>query len=322
MTADPTEVWSTSFPALGTTASLAVTNPAVAGEALRLLRAELEAIDLAASRFRPDSELALLNANPGRTVAVSELLFEAIEAALRAGRLTDGLVDPTVGEALQLVGYDRDFADIERDGPPLRLTARPVPGWRAITTDPAHRTVHVPAGVSIDLGATAKALCADRAATGASAITGAGVLVNLGGDIAVSGTAPAGGWSIRITHNHADPPATAAGPVVSIREGGLSTSSTSVRRWIRGGQAIHHIIDPATGLPAREFWRTVSVAAGTCMDANIASCAAILLGDRAPGWLEERGLPARLVDPAGLVTSVAGWPDEAISPVATEPVRC
>jgi len=73
---------------------------------------------------------------------------------------------------------------------------------------------------------------------------------------------------------------------------------------------MHHIIDPATGLPAREHWRTVSVAAGNCLDANIASCAAILLGECAPQWLEDRRLPARLVDPSGIVITVAGWPDE------------
>jgi thiamine biosynthesis lipoprotein len=315
-------LWSLAFPALGTTASLAVTDPAAAAEAVDVLRAELEAIDLAASRFRADSELVRLNAAVGSPFQASPLLFGAIEAALRAAKLTDGLVDPTVGEALRLVGYDRDFAEIEPDGPPLRITARPVPGWRAVWTDPEQLTVKLPQGVSIDLGATAKALCADRAATRAAAATGAGVLVNLGGDIAVKGVTPPGGWSIRITHNHADPPATARGPVVSIREGGLSTSSTSVRRWVRGGVPVHHIIDPATGLPARECWRTVTVAGGNCLDANIASCAAILLGERAPSWLQERGLPGRLVDPSGRVTAVAGWPDETTTRMAPSAVPC
>jgi thiamine biosynthesis lipoprotein len=318
---DP-DPWSTAFPALGTTASLVVTDPSVAGEALGALRTELEAIDLAASRFRPDSELVRLNASAGRACDVSELLFEAIEAALRAARLTGGLVDPTVGQALLSLGYDRDFSDLDPDGPALELVARAIPGWEGIGVDRDKRTVRLPARVSIDLGATAKALCADRAASRAAAATGAGVLVNLGGDIAVKGPAPAAGWSIRIAHNHADPPAAADGPVVSISEGGLSTSSTSVRRWIRGGVSLHHIIDPTTGLPAREYWRTVSVAAGSCLDANIASCAAILLGERAPKWLEERGLPSRLVDPSGKVTAVGGWPDDSTSRIPAETVPC
>ncbi len=311
---------SVSFPALGTTAFLALTDEAATRSALLVLRGELEAIDAAASRFRADSELVRLNAGAGRPREVSGLLFDAIEAALRAARLTDGMVDPTVGHALELIGYDRDFREVRRDGPALQLTARAVPGWQAIQTDRSSRTVHLPRGVSIDLGATAKALCADRAAEKVAAATGAGVLVSLGGDIAVRGAGPEGGWSIRITHNHAESPHTAEGPVVSIRDGGLSTSSTSVRRWVRGGVTMHHIIDPATGLPASEHWRTVSVAAGTCLDANIASCAAILLGERAPQWLEERRLPARLVDPCGSVTTVAGWPEDQ-SGRATDPME-
>jgi FAD:protein FMN transferase len=316
------DMWSLAFPALGTTALLAVADPEAAEQALDILRSELTAIDLAASRFRPDSELTHLNAAAGRPRQVSVLLFEAIEAALRAARLTDGLVDPTVGQALQLAGYDRDFADVDPDGPPIELTARPVPGWRGIRLDPEHLTVQLPQGVSLDLGATAKALCADRAAELAATSTGAGIMVSLGGDIAVKGPPPAPGWIIRITHNHADPPATAEGPVVSIHDGGLSTSSTSIRRWIRGGVPMHHIIDPFTGLPAREHWRTVSVAAGNCLDANIASCAAIVLGERAPGWLEDRALPARLVDPSGRATIVAGWPEEATAQLPPETVPC
>ena len=310
-----------SFPALGTTASIAVTEPSAADQAMRILRNEVDAIDRAASRFRPDSELTKLNSSAGRQVVVSALLFEAIDAALRAARLTGGLVDPTVGNALELIGYDRDFANVEPEGPAVRLTARSVAGWRTVRTDAGQRNVQLPSGVSIDLGATAKALCADRAAERAAASTGAGVLVNLGGDIAVRGPAPAGGWSIRITHDQADPPATADGPVVSILEGGLSTSSTSVRRWIRGGVSLHHIIDPTTGLPAREHWRTVSVAAGSCLDANIASTAAILLGDRAPQWLEERRLPARLVSPSGRVTTCAGWPNDSAGAASNQSIE-
>ncbi|HEX4863962.1 MAG TPA: FAD:protein FMN transferase [Acidimicrobiales bacterium] len=305
---------SLSFPALGTTASLLVTDPSRTDLALRVLRSELEAIDLAASRFRPDSELVGLNANAGRVCRVTAVLYEAIEAAIRAAEITDGLVDPTVGQSLQLAGYDRDFESIDPYGPPLQLIAHPVPGWRSISLKRSDRSVRMPKGVSIDLGATAKALCADRAARRAAYAANAGVLVNLGGDIATAGQAPPGGWNIRITHDHADPPGSAPGPVVAIKDGGLSTSSTSVRRWIRGGVSLHHIIDPATGLPARERWRTVTVAAGTCLDANIASCASIVLGDRAPRWLAQRAMTSRLVDPSGRVTVVAGWPDDASSP--------
>jgi thiamine biosynthesis lipoprotein len=300
-----------SFPAIGTTASMVLTDSGQLEIASAILRSELDAIDRAASRFRPDSELCALNAAGGKAMAVCAVLFKAISEALRAAQLTHGLVDPTVGDALVLAGYDRDFNQVDPDGPPLTLLARPVRGWRAICTDPVSRTVRIPAGVSLDLGATAKALCADLAAERIATATGAGVLVNLGGDIAVRGPSPEGGWSVRVTHDHATPPELADGPVISVHTGGLATSSTSVRRWVRGGALMHHLIDPATGLPAAEHWRTVTVAAGTCLDANIASCAAILLGAAAPAWLAERNLPARLVDPAGAVTFVAGWPKDA-----------
>ena len=120
--------------------------------------------------------------------------------------------------------------------------------------------------------------------------TGVGVLVSLGGDVAVAGPPPEEGWPIRITDDHADP-LEAGGPIVTITSGGLATSSTSVRRWARGGQVLHHLIDPSTGAPAAEVWRTVSVAAGSCVDANIASCAAVIMGAAAPSWLARPGPP-------------------------------
>jgi FAD:protein FMN transferase len=83
-----------------------------------------------------------------------------------------------------------------------------------------------------------------------------------------------------------------------------------VRRWMRGDRVVHHVVDPATGLSAEEHWRTVSVTAATCVDANIASTAALVMGARAAQWLHDRGLPARLVAPDGTVTRVGGWPAE------------
>jgi thiamine biosynthesis lipoprotein len=94
-----------------------------------------------------------------------------------------------------------------------------------------------------------------------------------------------------------------------IRDGGLATSSTAVRRWRHQGTAMHHIVDPATGLPARGCWRTVSVAAGDCADANIACTAAIVRGAEAVPWLTGTGLPARLVREDGYTLRLSGWPD-------------
>jgi thiamine biosynthesis lipoprotein len=298
-----------SWRALGTLVHLLVTEPSRLDQARQLLTADLADVDLACSRFRADSELCSLQG--GRPERVSPLLAEAIAVALRAARLTGGDVDPTVGAAMSAVGYDRDFEYIKAIGPAIKLTVRKVPGWRQIQLE--GRTLTMPPGVRLDLGATAKAWAADRSAARIAARTGGGVLVSLGGDIAVAGQAPAGGWRVRVqdvTGAPEDPP---AGPYaqIAIRDGGLATSSTAARRWRRGGDVLHHILDPRTGLPAEPVWRTVSVAAGSCADANAASTAAVIRGRRALGWLAQLGLPARLVDATGVVFTVAGWPAES-----------
>jgi FAD:protein FMN transferase len=287
--------------ALGTTASVHVADPTALTGARAAVELELDAIDLACSRFRDDSELTALNAGAGRPVHISPLLAEAIAVALRAARITDGIVDPTVGEALVLAGYDRDFASVTPAIGPLR--AARVAGWRAVRFDPRLVRVTLPRGVSLDLGATAKALAADRAAAAAAAATNAGVLVSLGGDIAVAGPAPEGGWTVGVGDDHRGAP----DQTITIRSGGLATSSTTVRRW---GPGRHHIIDPRTGVPAAPHWRTASVAARSCVDANIASTAAVVLGPQAAAWLAQRGLPARLISHDGTATTVAGWPRE------------
>ena len=279
--------------ALGGSLRVIVTRPGSLRAAKAAVDEVVGAMDRAASRFRDDSELTHLNASAERDVTVSPLLAQAIAAALRGAELSGGAVDPTVGSAVRLAGYDTDFAEVPVDGDRIRLYAERVPGWRA------------------DLGATAKALTSDLAAAAASkAIAGAGVLVSLGGDIAVAGEAPAGGWSIQASEDSA---ATIddAEEAISITSGGIATSSTTVRRWTRGGVVLHHIIDPATGLPADTCWRTASVVAATCVDANIASTAAIVMSRGAISWLEAKRLPARLVDLSGSIRRVAGWPERS-----------
>jgi len=180
-----------------------------------------------------------------------------------------------------------------------------------VELDAERRTVRVPDAVMLDLGATAKALAADRAAARIHGAVGCGVLVNLGGDIRVAGEPPAGGWRVGILDDLAYAPRRTddePSQAVIIRDGGLATSSTQARAWQRGGTRLHHIIAPSTGLPADSCWRTVSVAAATCVDANTASTAAILRGERAPQWLDELRLPARLVRRDGTTLIVGGWP--------------
>jgi thiamine biosynthesis lipoprotein len=293
------------FGALGTTAEVLADPADALTDAELILKHTVALLDDAASRFRPDAEISLLAAQPGRPIRVSRLLGEVIAVALRAARQTDGLVDPTVGSSLIALGYDRDFDSVAADGDPV--SAMPAPGWRSVGWNALRREVTLPAGVMLDLGATAKAWAADRAAEQIHTQTGAAVLVNLGGDIAIAGRAPAGGWPVRLGDDHRESPE-AAGEAIALTSGGLATSSTSVRHWRRGGRDVHHIVDPSTGEPAARVWRTISVVAASAVDANTASTASIVMGEPAPGWLERRGLAARLVSVTGEVVRVGEWP--------------
>lgn len=270
----------------------------------------VDAIDTACSRFRDDSELSrLVDGDGPHEGIVSPLLAEALATALRAAEITDGAVDPTVGAAVRAAGYDVDFDAVPAAGAPLRLSVQPIPGWRHIRLYPATRRVEIDAGIEVDLGATAKALGADLAALAAlQAVQSGGVLVSLGGDVSVAGEPPEEGWNIQIAED-SRAAITPDGETISIRTGGVATSSTTVRRWRRGSVELHHIIDPATGLPTDGPWRTVSVVAGTCVDANIAATAAIVRGAAAAAWLDGAGLPARLVDRNGRMLRVGGWPE-------------
>ncbi len=293
--------------ALGTGAVLCVTDPAALPRARRELVRELREVDLLASRFREDSELTALNRRTGEPVPVSRRLFDAVALALDVARRTGGLVDPTVGRALRLAGYDRTFTAVRaRDDGFLAVSHRS-PGWGSVRLDPERLEIRLPAGVELDLGATAKAAAADAVAAAAHRATGTGVLVSLGGDVAAAGQAPAGGWPVRIADEH-DAPLASAGPVVALAGGGLATSGVAARRWrVRGGER-HHIVDPRTGTSARTPWRTVTATGATCVDANAASTAAVVLGADAPAWLAFRGLSARLVRRDGSVLLVGDWP--------------
>ena len=303
----PANAAGVSFRALGTTASLLVTAPDALERGRVLLEDELAAIDLACSRFRADSELSRLNRAGGRPVRISPLLAEALEVALDAARATAGDVDPTCGAALIDLGYDRDFAEVARTGARRVVTARAIPGWQKVELDRARGLARVSAGLVLDLGATAKALAADRAAGRIHGAVGCGVLVNLGGDIAVAGEAPEGGWRVRVIDDE-DAVGRVPEQAVAITVGGLATSSTGVRVWRRGTQTVHHIISPATGRSAEPYWLTATVAGATCVAANTASTAAIVRGPQAVPWLERLGMPARLVRPDGTVTFTGPWP--------------
>jgi thiamine biosynthesis lipoprotein len=298
-----------SFAAFGSTAVVAVADPSRLDSARDAVERTVAAFDLACSRFRDDSEISKLNRAGGSPVRAGPVLLDAIHAALGAAEMTDGDVDPTIGQALIALGYDRDFAELGDTEPRSRIEIVPAPGWTTIEVDAAAGTIRVPRGVSVDLGASAKALAADRAAAAAQAEAGCGVLVSFGGDIALAGPAPAEGWHVRVTDDHRGP-AQAPGQSIVLRAGGLATSSTTTRRWRSGGGQVHHLLDPRSGRPTSGEWRTVTVAAASCLHANTASTAAIIRGARALDWLASLQLPSRLVSEQGRVVHVADWPDD------------
>lgn len=331
------------FAALGTTASVTVTEAAHLELGEQILRNTLRELDRTANRFRRESELSRLLAHEGRPVRVSARLLELLGVALRAHQLTGGLVDPTVGQALTDLGYDRDHTLIHPDHG-TTMPPRRAPGMAGIVVDAASRIVIVPPGVRLDLKATSQAFTLYRTAATIAGRCRGGVLVTLGGDAACAGVAPVGGWLLDVSDpscialvseprrpwregaqsamrasldSYDEPtpaPAVLAGsgrPVVAVRDGGVATSSTNTRSWIRNGRVIHHLVDPRTGRNVDAVWSTVSVAAAaTCLDANTASTATMVMCENAPGWLDNLHLPSWLRRDDDTDLTLAGWPVE------------
>ncbi|MDQ1603934.1 MAG: FAD:protein transferase [Actinomycetota bacterium] len=296
---DRTDQW----PVWGTTARLVVTDPGALTAARAIADHHLGAVDLACSRFRPDSELVLLAANGAGTTEVSLLLAELVAAALDAAARTDGALDPTVGQAMADLGYDDDLSLLPRHGPPVRLRVRRVPGWRQVGLEGSRLTL--PPGVQLDLGSTAKAQAADQVAAMIATRLDVGVLVSLGGDISTAGPSPTA-WRVLVQDQPDDNPAHVTLPTGSA----LATSSTRSRQWQRGRRLLHHVLDPRTGMPATRVWNNVSVAGWTCLEANTLSTAAIVKGLDAVAWLREVGAPARLVRADGAALTLGDWPTE------------
>lgn len=294
--------------ALGTYVFLATRRATDLPLARRLAAAVLADVDRTCSRFRADSDLSRANAAAGHWVEVDPVLVAAVTAACAAAVQTDGLVNPLLGRTLVALGYDRDFAELVELPADTDEPAVPAPGpdrWRELGLDP-DGAIRVPAGTALDLGATGKAWAADVIATAFAAELSGSALVSLGGDLAIA--APDGDpWPVAISTH----PGAPAETTVTLDRGGLATSSTRVRRWSRGGVRVHHLLDPRTGGPAPEVWRTVTATGPTCAAANTATTAAVVLGDRAPAWLAVRGVTARLVAADGRVRTTGGWPAEA-----------
>lgn len=236
------------------------------------------------SRFDPDSELNRVNGASGEPVRVSSVFAEMLGLALEAARETGGLVDPTLGAEIEAAGYDTDFALLEDDShPPARSGPRERAGVQLVGEH-----VLVRKGVRLDLNGVVKGQTVDIALT---LLKGQG-FVSAGGDLAVHGTYVA---------------ALPRGGSISLVRGALATSGTDRRRWLRGGQAQHHLIDPVTGAPASSPWEQVTVCGSSCVGADIAAKAAFLLGSAGPAWLDVRGLPGRFVTPGGDVVLNRAW---------------
>lgn len=293
-----------SFAAMGTLNTVVVDEPAALGAAMDIVQEEIREIDRVCSRFREDSELSLLNrSGHGTDTALSPLLEAAVVQALHTAKMTGGLVDLTVGKRVEEIGYTVTFLDMPADGPALELRVQRAVGWRSLAYDAMAHTVRLPEGVALDLGASGKAWAADRSAEAVASRLGVSVAVDCGGDIAFRGPPPSGGWPVRVSSEVG----AEDGQDIVVFDGGLATSGTTARRWCRGGVELHHIIDPSTGMPAKTPWAMVSVAAATCVEANAAATAAVIMGERALSWLDDGRLPARLVDKSGAVQFAGGW---------------
>jgi FAD:protein FMN transferase len=252
---------------------------------LRAIERLFEERDRTFTRFRDDSELSRVNASAA-PVMVSQDFASALNVALGAAFATDGLVDPTLGAAVESAGYDCDFADIEERSE-SHPRPRSSPGrWQSVRL--TGRLLARPCDVRLDLNGIVKALAVDDAL---ACIAGVG-FVSAGGDLATRGPVTV---------------AVPGGDVVQVLEGGIATSGTARRRWSRGGVEQHHLIDPRTGLPCRSPWTQVTVVGASCLAADVCAKAAFLLGDDGPAWLDSRALHGRFLSHDRVVCNRTWW---------------
>jgi thiamine biosynthesis lipoprotein len=265
-------------------------------DAVERVRALFEARERTFTRFASDSELLRVNRAAG-AVLVSAEFARAARAALTAWRQTGGLVDPTLLGALESAGYDRDFAAL-RDDPEPAPPAPPGGHGRAGELRLTGRLLERPPGARLDLNGVVKSMAVDDAV----AALGAGGWVSAGGDLAatrpVEVALPGGGQ-------------------VRLESGGLATSGSVARRWLRGGTLQHHLIDPRSGRPSQSPWEQVTVCGATCLMADVAAKAAFLLGDDGPDWLDARGMPGRFVRARGKPVVNSAWRSGAAVPACT-----
>ncbi len=264
--------------------------------------------DASVNRFRPASEISQINDAQGGTFEVSPLLETALLSARRASEMSENLCDPTVLSALEALGYDRDYEQVARGNLQREAHRAPAPGPTSWSVDANTHTVHLDAGVRLDLGASAKALFADLVVSELSSRGGA--LVEVGGDVSIRGVGPQGPWVVGVATSLA---ITGQEPRISMSDGGIATSSRVTRTWMVNNQRANHIIDPRTGECANGPYAVATVAAPDCVGANALATAALLWGEDAAFHIAEAGAAARLVRSDGQIEFVGGWTREELS---------
>lgn len=308
-------MWQISFRAMGSHMKAMIDSDSPhAAAALQEVPRWFAAWERCLSRFREDSELSRLNRCSGRWMRVSATLWKVLRAALLAAQFSDGLVVPTVLSALEAAGYDRPFEQVLGKAVESAMEEGVTwPGaWQWIRLDPEQRAVQLPHGVRLDLGGIAKGWAADQAVRQLRSY--GPTLVDAGGDIAVSGPMANGQpWPIGVADPRPDQRALFGDlpllGILRISRGGVATSGRDVRRWWRGEEEQHHLIDPRTGRPARTDVLTVTVVAPTAYDAEIAAKVVFLLGSQEGlAWLERHpGMAGLIVRYDGELMGSSRW---------------
>ena len=274
-------------------------------ETVETARETFATVENCLSRFRPESELCALNRSNGTPFTASPLLFRVVKLALDAARATGGAFDPTILPALESAGYDRSFEHLparRSSGGVALLEAPAVIDYRSVRLDPVRSTITLRPGSRIDLGGIGKGFAVDLAIERTAATPHR--CINAGGDIAVRGTpGSGGGWTIAL-----EDAGERSGESVSIVDSALATSTISKRRWISDGQEQHHLIDPGTRRPTEGPFRTVSVVARTCVQADVAAKATLVLGDAGIALLTELGLHGIAICHDETVRTTRDWP--------------
>ncbi len=245
---------------------------------VEIAASRLEQLEDLWSRFRPTSDVCQLNRSAGSLRSVAAETVQLLDMAVAGWLRTGGLFDPTVHEAVVAAGYDRTWAHVRSDSAPHPADTRgaiPAPGCQGIHLDPTSRQVSLPSGTRIDLGGIGKGRAADVLTEELGSL-GTGLLVNLGGDLRVSGR-PGGGEAWRIAV--ADPTRPERILVhLALDEGAVATSSTTARAWPTPQGPHHHLIDPRSGRPSRSGLRAVTVVAAEAAWAEIYAKAALVAG--------------------------------------------